>query len=401
MNHLIHTISDHMNKDFGKYWPGFSKVAYALYDHEKVYLFNHPAYENKTTPTVIPRNKEEFSGADTIILYAEHPTAIVNMTNKQNIEEVYAILVHELFHGFQHLQGEQRFPNEVLGMTYPVSKENIELRNKERNYLYKAIFTKDQSQKLTFMRKLIQLREQRKHLLGDAFTYELAVETTEGPAWYVELLAKADIRSINKEDLFQQYLDPLLNIEDSNLHMRKSCYSAGLAICLLLEEYDRHWQNNFFTSGNMLYDYLLNIVEVHEESRENEEVMISPETEEIVEKITAFKEDQFQQFISQKGIHVFIEGDMSIKMFDPMNIVAHQNKMLHHHFIKLQIQQQEYFISQPVITYYHGKFTQVDKVHLVLSDEPQVSDNTIHLQGIGQIQGDIIQQNGGYYIQCN
>lgn len=393
-------ISDYINQDFGKYWPCFKKVAFALYDQETVYLFNHPDYAQETAPVVIPRQSEEFNGADTLILFANYPTAIVNLANHQSREDIYAILVHELFHGFQYLQTEQRFPSEVLGMTYPISKENIELRNRERNYLYRAIFTKDKHGKTELIRKFIQLRERRKRLLGDFFTYELAVETTEGPAWYIELLAFADISGVDKEDLLKEYLNPLLDAQEANLHMRRSCYHSGLAICLLLEEFYDHWQENFFTSEQMLYEYLTEIFMVNEDSLANEKIVISTETENIVAQIAAMKAKHFRQFASQKGIHIFIEGDITIIAFDPMNVVSNRNKMLHKNFLTIQINQHEFFISQPVIVYYRKKFNQVNQLHLILTEKPQIKDDSIHIQGIGNIKGDLIKQNGDYYIRC-
>ena len=34
---------------------------------------------------------------------------------------------------------EKRFPDELMGITYPLSKENVELRNQERANLYHAL----------------------------------------------------------------------------------------------------------------------------------------------------------------------------------------------------------------------------------------------------------------------
>ena len=48
MNKLLKRILDDINNDkLGGYWPGFEAVAYAFYDRNNVYLFNHPAYKDR------------------------------------------------------------------------------------------------------------------------------------------------------------------------------------------------------------------------------------------------------------------------------------------------------------------------------------------------------------------
>jgi hypothetical protein len=121
------------------YWPGFELVAYAIYDKSKVYLFNHPKFSNNPSCTYhILKWDTEFT-ADTIIMYEEYPTAIVNMDHYKEYEDLFSMIVHELFHGYQYIKDEKRFPDEMMGITYPLSKENVELRNQERANLYCAM----------------------------------------------------------------------------------------------------------------------------------------------------------------------------------------------------------------------------------------------------------------------
>jgi len=76
-------ISDELKEkidqtDWQAFWPGFKPVAYCIYDHEKIYLFNHPVLPGSfEKPYSFPWN-EQFVG-DTLILYKDYPTAIVNV----------------------------------------------------------------------------------------------------------------------------------------------------------------------------------------------------------------------------------------------------------------------------------------------------------------------------------
>ncbi|MDQ7862947.1 hypothetical protein RCO48_23710 [Peribacillus frigoritolerans] len=45
--------------------------------------------------------------ADTIIMYEEYPTAIVNMDYYKEYEDLFSMLVHELFHGYQYIKDEK------------------------------------------------------------------------------------------------------------------------------------------------------------------------------------------------------------------------------------------------------------------------------------------------------
>lgn len=139
---------DLVEKNSGKLWNGFKMTAYALYDQSQVYLFGHPKFkQSEQKPFQIVKLDDQFVGC-TLILYKGYPTAIVNMELYNDYESIYAILIHELFHGYQYVKDEKRFPNEMLGITYPLSKQNIELRSEERNALFQAVMTEQPEEKI-------------------------------------------------------------------------------------------------------------------------------------------------------------------------------------------------------------------------------------------------------------
>src|SRR5699024_1069312 len=178
---------DLVGSHLDSYWTGFVPVAYALFDKEFVNLFNHPKliYSSYTHYQILERDDQFMSC--TLILYDDYPTAIVDLELYHNYASLYSILVHELFHGFQYIKGEKRFADETMGITYPLSKENIQLRSQERLYLYRAVLEKDRVKKRQYLATFISLREKRGNLIDEYLVYENLIETIEGPAWYVEL----------------------------------------------------------------------------------------------------------------------------------------------------------------------------------------------------------------------
>src|SRR5699024_12088732 len=95
----------------------------------------------------------------------------------QNYASLYSILVHELFHGFQYIKGENRFADETMGITYPLSKENIQLRSQERLYLYRAVLEKDRVKKRQYLATFISLREKRGNLFDEYHVYDKLIYT--------------------------------------------------------------------------------------------------------------------------------------------------------------------------------------------------------------------------------
>ncbi|MES9755137.1 STAS domain-containing protein [Priestia megaterium] len=158
MNHFLNRIAkDLTNKNLERYWPNFELVAYALYDKNSVFLFNHPRYNQVPLKTYkILKWDKQFVG-NTLILFDGYPTAIADMELYDDYEGLFSILVHELFHGNQYIKEEKRFPDEILGITYPLTKENVEIRNRERKNLYNALLETHISKKKHYLKKFISL----------------------------------------------------------------------------------------------------------------------------------------------------------------------------------------------------------------------------------------------------
>lgn len=385
MNKQFDTVvQDLINEKLQTYWPDFESVAFALFDKKKVYLFNHPRMKKKSNKNyeVIKRD-EQFVGC-TLILYREYPTAIVDIELYKDNESLYSIVVHELFHGFQYIKGEKRFADEVLGVTYPLLKENIELRCQERTNLYYAVFAENRIKKKQFLTHFVALREKRAALINDHFLYENFVETIEGPAWYVELKSYAEKSPLAYRSLLKKYGQSLINALDSTTNLRASCYSSGLFMCLLLDEFAPDWKEHFWNKEETIYDL---VKQYSGELIQINNVKISPETEKAIDVALQNRKNTIESFEQQNGIHLFIEGKITATSFDPMNIVAFENRWLHNNFLKIEMNGTDYLVQQPVIAYSKDKFLHITKLHLILQKEPTEQHDSLIVDGIGLIKG--------------
>lgn len=388
----IERVIDYMDQiELDEYWNGFSSVAYAFYNKEDVYLFNHPHFplENKSFTRL--NWSKEFNGADALILFQEHPTAIINLENYQDVKSLYSILVHELFHGYQFLLDEKRFPNELLGFQYPLLKENIEWRNKERLALFYAVIEDEQEVKKQYMREFIAYREKRKSTIGEFLDYENLVETVEGPAWFVELLAKQRVSNKPWNEVLDNYSDILLDSTSSNIYIRRSCYASGLFICLMLNDIAPDWKSHFLHNEKSLYDFFKEYVKVESMAIENEQ--ISMETDEIFTIAKKKKEEPFANFLKQDGFKLVIEGRIRTVSFDPMNIIYEAHRVLHQSFVKVKLNKQEYLIQQPVLAYFNEDYKNATKLELFLAKKPSIVNDVLHINGIGDIEGEITESD--------
>lgn len=370
-----------------EYWEGFSSVAYAFYNQEVVYLFNHPHFSSESKSYTQLNWSEDFNSADCLILFQEHPTAIINLENHQDVESLYSILVHELFHGYQFLLEEKRFPNEVLGFQYPLVKENIEWRNKERLALYHAVIEDEQEEEKQYLREFISYREKRKSIIGEFLDYENLVETVEGPAWLVELQAKHRVSNQPWKELLESYSDFLIDSTSSNLHIRRSCYASGLFICLLLNDIAPDWKSHFLHDEKSLYDIFKEYVK--EEPMALEDEQISSETDEIFLIAKKKKDDAFAHFQKQDGLKLVVEGQVKTLSFDPMNIIYDKNRILHQSFVKVKLNEQEYLVQQPLLAYFNEDYKNATRLELFLAKEPSIVNDVLHIDGIGEVKGEI------------
>lgn len=398
--YLEQIAKDLVTRNIERYWVNFEIVAYALFDKNNVYLFNHPKY-NDVHPHLykILDWDEQFVGTS-IILYEGYPTAIADMEMYNDYEGLYSILVHELFHGYQYLKGEKRFPDEIMGVTYPLIKENAELRYRERKNLYDALFEIDICKKKQFLNDFVALREKRAEEIEEHLTYENLIETVEGPAWYVEIKAYSEKSPLGNDLVLKSYGKNLIDKLESTSNIRRSCYSSGLSMCLLLDEFSPDWKERFFDTDATLFDLIKNL-NIEPRKFQIENVEISPETEEALNFAVESRKKEIDEFEEQIGYHLFIEGEITSLFFDPMNIIPFEGRLLHKNYLKVRINNQEYLIQQPVLAYCGNGLKHIIKLHLYLKEQPIENGHSLTVPGVGVINGRYTRQEDTFYLLVN
>lgn len=168
---------------FDSIWSGFKLMDFALYNNTTVYLADGE----------IPYDTI-FLG-NTSIVYNGRQLAIWNVNNEEEIiiEELVTGIVHEMFHSYQSEQGECRYPNDLVGLDYPLKLDNYYYKYEENKLIVKAIDSNDYREKMELLHKLITYREYRINKFGEKLKYEWYTETLEGLAEYAGTKALGQI----------------------------------------------------------------------------------------------------------------------------------------------------------------------------------------------------------------
>ncbi|MCH4565836.1 peptide ABC transporter permease [Bacillus sp. ES1-5] len=397
MNNILNRIKKDVSIELlNTLWPSFNRAAFALYDDEHVYVFHHPLFLKDDGEYAILKWDDQFKG-DTLILFKDYPTAIVNMNRYKDYESLFAVVVHELFHCYQYLNKESRFPNESLGFLYPILEENIELRNNERMCLYDAVHCKSQAERNNYIKQFIELRKQRARFIKEEFiTYECMVESIEGPAWYVEMNAYNTVCKNDESETLRKYSGFILDAYEANYNIRKSCYSSGMLLCLLLDEIHPEWRMRFFNSDKSLYSFLKQNINV--DLSFNNEIAISKETKQILHFVQNERDKDFKQFYKEKGYHLYIVGDIKLNSFNPMNVKLNKNKVLHKTFLSVSIHNKTYMINQPVLASFEEDFKNMKQVHIIMNEKPIETNNVWNVVGIGDIEAEYEEVGNSIFL---
>ncbi|MFW5842217.1 MAG: hypothetical protein ACOCU2_02895, partial [Bacillota bacterium] len=150
-------------------------MPFALYNDTHVYLNDR---EIPKTEQFYGNTSIQFEGDNLAIWYLSDIEGI-------NTDALVSKIVHEMFHAYQAKRKEIRFPNEIVGVRYPYHAHNLSIKQKEHELIHALMhtFTHDN------FSKLCTLKAYRKTQYTDAYLYESAIETIEGMAVYVELMA--------------------------------------------------------------------------------------------------------------------------------------------------------------------------------------------------------------------
>ena len=206
---LYQEVASRLEKiDFNQLWPNFKRYEFALYDNNDVCINNH----------LMPKT-EQFLG-NTSILYEGRYLAIWFISKLEyDFDILTSKIVHEMFHAFQAEQQELRYPNELVGLDYPVMEENFNLKFHE-SQLITNLIKNFQCEELN---KLYTLKKMRKALIGEYFEYECKAEIIEGFANYVEIEALKMLDNQKYHLALKKMIDRINHI-DNIFDIRKISY---------------------------------------------------------------------------------------------------------------------------------------------------------------------------------
>ena len=275
--------------------------------------------------------------------------------------------------------------------------ENIGLRNLERLNLYHALLENDIQKKYQYLSAFIKNREERASQINEYLSYENLIETVEGPAWYVEFMAFFEKGTLEYDAVLLKYGQSLINQYESTSHIRMSCYSSGLFMCLLLDGISPGWKMNFLKRDEPLYDFFkvtLDNIDVEPINH----IEVSLETEKVINFAIENRKNEFKKFQEQMGIHLIIEGEMKAEAFDPMNIVFLEDTLLHKNFLKVKISDDKFLIQQPVVGTFNDRIQNITRLQLVLKENPIENNDSLIVEGVGELKGRYIKDGNTYRL---
>lgn len=340
MRCLINEINQKLDSlNFSKIWQGFARYDYALYDDKNVYL------KDKVFPV-----DNRFLG-NTSIEYDNKYIAIWKVTesDKKNIDNLTASLIHEMFHAHQLANNEKRFFNDLEGLNYPYNLENYKLRYCESIYLADAIKEKELDRKENLFSKFIKTRLKREKMISDFINYEKAIETVEGCAEYTALTALKQLSKNEYKKKIDYICKTLCKLDRTVFDTRKLSYYSGVLSCMVANELGIEIIDNIGDSDTYIFDKILS-----SEFDPDSEVELSYNInhENFKQLFNLYMDDikhSINSVITDKNL-VNKEGEFIICGYDPMNMIRYDNMVLHKRFVVIYEGNDNKFIQGPAVT---------------------------------------------------
>jgi hypothetical protein len=206
--------------DFNELWNGFKPFKFALYNDNECFFDGH--YIEKTNDFI----------ANTSINYKNEIIAIWNVMEEVNPIILTSKIIHEMYHGYQMLNNESRFPNELDALyNYKYNDNNLSIKLIENKLIAELVSKFD----IDKYRYLLSLRKYRFNNYNYEYVYESKIEQIEGSACYVEL-------NVLKQLSNELYLNKLNSMKkrvvnpNNLLPIRIISYDIGALLLTILKE---------------------------------------------------------------------------------------------------------------------------------------------------------------------
>lgn len=215
--------------DFSKLWRGFKPLKFALYTDSE--CFFDGAYIEKT---------DIFLG-NTSILYNGEWVAIWNLQEQIDPVVLTSKIIHEMFHGFQMMNHDSRFPDELDALyNYKYEEDNLNLKLTENQLLCRLSIRFEKA----LFEELLQIRKYRFDTFPYAYRYESGIEQIEGTANFVELHCLKQLSAGLFEKALSAMRDRILQPKNL-LPIRIICYDIGALLLYVMTENNIPFETGF------------------------------------------------------------------------------------------------------------------------------------------------------------
>lgn len=398
---LVKKIAQYMDRvDFHSIWTRFSCYPFAIYNEQIVALHTDGTLPNgfhEEDGACLGNWNDRFAG-NTAIEYDGQMIAIWDQRTirpNDTLSALTASIVHEMFHCYQWNNQLFRNVNELQLLQYPFTPENIAYRLEERQVLLRAVFADQPQEQQKLISTFIQLRETRRALIQDYLNYELAIESNEGTAAYVEIHAHRQVSNLPIAYLLAIHGRDLMDIPENLRSFRASCYASGMYIALLLDKIAPNWKEEFEASDLSLYELLRKYASYQPENLPSIDTSVAAK---IILQDEAERKRVFQQFSEQQGYRICIYGEMQLIGFDPINILSLNHQTFHKSFVKIKVKDQEYFIVGPVVSENEDSLWKMKKIEFISSTRPTITAESLTIEGVGNFAGKVEQREHHYVI---
>ena len=351
---LAKEIKAHISTHLQDMWPGFTPVPFILYDAENQVAVgdnwpNH--YQNEQDDIWTAKGTDPLLMGNTSTMYHDKIVAIWDTrtwSDTTSVAEATASIAHEMFHAHQGTAMKLPHANELLLPTYPHTPKSVALVMEENKLLLK-LFTCHSPEKVRdLLASISMIRKLREEQVGAEYLKcDNCLESMEGVAAYVEVKMQAALGAGSHSECGALYLSMLEQGDNILAKHRHRCYSAGMVLCFAADVAYPEWKTEWSKSNQTLFGWL--------------DRKISPESlmkkaEEIIDAYEAGKIALINDFKSQ---HLtLIEGNISIKGFDPMNLTCAGGFCLHKHG-QVVCNGEERLLTEPFLTEYSGNILNV------------------------------------------
>lgn len=389
-----------------KYWFDYPRLPVALYNDQKVFLIGYPGKPTgfeENDGILIGKRDEKFYGNTATDLEGQQ-VAIWDLSTippTVSFEKFISLIFHEGFHGYQNSVGEKRWANELQILDYPFTPMNLAVRFLERRELLRAVFAEREEELKERLSAFIAVREFRRKLIGEALNYELALESTEGTAVYVETKVYSDFGSIPLKYAIARQANGLAEFPSSLSSFRLSCYAPGMCLGFLLDRLQLvNWQKDYMESGEYIYDFLKRLSGLSPEDLSEDSVPAEAlETAGyVLNKHREYIDEEFKNFEGSTGYRITLKGTFPMMGMDPMNILWKDDYILNKYFFATQFKRIPIFIKQKCMVKRIGKSLSFSEVVFYLPEKPVQNGDKVEIPGMGVFPAKLEEDDNGFVV---